>query len=175
MLLQKNSQRRSQSSTRIELARDLHDSLAQDLVSIAFKLDLLLSRIPIRFRKDLRAIRSDIGGATNRVRKELFALRSDTSGFKERLNIAAKPLELHLNGETNNLSLAQRRILDELVRNAADHSKGRTIYVEIGDSLISVSDDGQGMFGVAELVEEIGGTLEVSISSKGTKVEIGLP
>ena len=175
MLLQKNSQRRSQSSTRIELARDLHDSLAQDLVAIAFKLDLLLSRIPMRYRKDLRAIRSDVGNATNRVRKELFALRSDNAGFKERLNVAAKPLELHLNGEINNLSLAQRRILDELVRNAASHSKGHTIYVEISDSLISVSDDGQGMYGVAELVEEIGGTLKVTISSKGTKVEIGLP
>ena len=175
MWSQKNSQRRLQSSTRIELARDLHDSLAQDLIGIGFKLDLLLARIPHCYRNELRAIRLEVQEATKRVRKELFALRSNNAAYQERLSQSAAPLELKINGSLANLSPNQRRIIDELVKNAAIHSKGRQVALDISENELSVSDDGMGFFGIAELVEKLGGAISVSTSSKGTKVGITLP
>ena len=164
-----------QSSTRIELARDLHDSLAQDLIGIGFKLDLLLSRLPNRFRGEVRTIRFDISEATNRVRKELFALRSNSANYQEMLARNAEPLQLSISGSLNNLSTDKRRIIDELVKNAAQHSKGRQVSVSVEDHRIVVTDDGMGLFGVSELVSELGGEMHISISDTGTKVDINLP
>lgn len=175
MLLQRNSQRRSQSSTRIELARDLHDSLAQDLIGIGFKLDLLISRLPHRYKGELRSIRFDISEATNRVRKELFALRSNSANYQDLLARSAEPLQLEISGSLTSLNAEKRRIIDELVKNAAQHSKGRQVSVLVQDKRIVVTDDGMGLFGVSELVSELGGQIEISTSSAGTKVEINLP
>ena len=175
MSLQRNSQKRSQSSTRVELARDLHDSLAQDLVAIGFKLDLFLSDLPISFRESAREIRIDITDATKRVRQELFALRELDSDYQLELTTIAKPLHIEVIGEISKLSGQERRIIDELVRNAATHSKGHNITLEIGDHSILVKDDGQGMHGISEIVEELGGQLHISSGSTGTQVEIRLP
>ena len=55
--------------------------------------------------------------------------------------------------EISKLNSQERRIIDELVRNAASHSKGHNITLEIGDHSILVKDDGQGMRGISEVVE----------------------
>ena len=62
-----------------------------------------------------------------------------------------------------------------MVSNAAMHSKGRNIQVEIEDSKITVSNDGLGMFGLGELVAECKATMNVISNQNGTKVEITLP
>lgn len=175
MSLQKNSLRRSQSSTRIELARDLHDSLAQDLVAIGFKLDLLLACLPIRFRARAREIRFDVTDATKSVRQQLFLLRDIDSDYQQELEKLAKPLKLKIIGEITQLPSDSRRIVDELIRNAATHSKGHRITLEVSEHTIIVKDDGQGMRGVSEIVESLGGEISVTARSSGTKVEISLP
>ena len=83
--MQKNSQRRSQSSTRSELARDLHDSLAQELVAIGFQLDLLIAQLPHRYRSDAKVIRSAVTDATKSVRRELFSLLNIESDYQSEL------------------------------------------------------------------------------------------
>ena len=175
MLLQKNSQRRSQSSTRVELARDLHDSLAQDLVAIGYQLDLLLNDLPLRYRANAREIRQAVTAATKSVRRELFALRDLTVDYQAELLNHAAPLNLQINGEISKLNPSTQRILDELVKNAAQHSKGHNLRVDIAEKLIVVSDDGQGMLGVAESVENLGGQIFVSTNKSGTRIEIRLP
>lgn len=175
MLSQKNLQRRLQSSTRIELARDLHDSLAQDLVAIGFKLDLLLSDLPLRFRGAARDIRLDVTSATDKVRRELFALRDAESYYLEKLSNSAGKLELDIDGEITELRPELKRIIDELVRNAAVHSKGHKIKIAVTKHQITVSDDGQGMHGVSEMVDQLGGTMQITSTKFGTKVEIELP
>ena len=175
MLLQKNSQRRSQSSTRVELARDLHDSLAQDLVAIGYQLDLLLNDLPLRYRANAREIRQAVTAATKSVRRELFALRDLTGDYQAELLNHAAPLNLQINGEISKLNPCTQRILDELVKNAAQHSKGHNLRVDIAEKLIVVSDDGQGMLGVAESVENLGGQIFVSTNKSGTRIEIRLP
>ena len=175
MLLQKNSLRRLQSSTRTELARDLHDSLAQDLVAIGFQLDLLIGALPSQYRKATREIRVAVTTATNKVRKELFSLRDIESDYQSQLTRASSPLKLKITGDSKSLSAAEKRILTELVKNASNHSKGHNIEISIAENLISVEDDGHGMYGVAELVEQIGGAMFVKTSKSGTRVEISLP
>ena len=171
----RNLHRRLQSSTRIELARDLHDSLAQDLVAIGFKLDLLVAELPLEFRAETRAIRFAINDAIKKVRHELFALRQGEKFDEDKLQRQADPLKLEVQGNIHALSKSQRRIVDELVRNAAYHSKGHRITVQISDCKIVVADDGHGLHGISELVEELGGALSITSTSQGTKVEIDLP
>ena len=175
MSLQRNSQRRFQSSIRTELARDLHDSLAQELVAIGFQLDLLIADLPWKYRKSARDIRLQITDATKEVRKELFALRKNESNYQSKLTELAGELSVQVTGELSSLNSTTRRVVDELVRNAATHSKGRLIQVIIEKNLITVSDDGQGFFGVNELVASLGGQINVTSSASGTKVEIRLP
>jgi signal transduction histidine kinase len=175
MLLQKNSLRRLQSSTRTELARDLHDSLAQDLVAIGFQLDLLINALPTHFRADAREIRLAVTDATNSVRRELFALRDLESDYQADLASHASPLHLQVNGDVNQLSAIEKRILSEIVKNASDHSKGHNVIVDLSEHRISVQDDGQGMYGVSELVDEVGGEIAITSNRTGTKVEITLP
>lgn len=172
MSLPKNSQRRLQSSTRIDLARDLHDSLAQDLVAIGFQLDLFISQLPNKYQATGRDIRFGITEATKRVRKELFSLRDKESEYQEQLKKRAGSLSLTLIGDISKLSEPKKRIIDELVRNAASHSKGHLITVGVSEELITVSDDGQGLFGVAETVAQLGGKLKVNSGIHGTQVEI---
>ena len=175
MLLQKNSQRRSQSSTRIELARDLHDSLAQELVAIGFSLDLLIADLPIKYRNRARDIRFQVTQATQLVRRELFSLRQNESEYLSKLENQAGHLALNVSGDLSILSREAKRVVDELIRNAAMHSKGRNIELSISDEVIVVSDDGQGLFGVGELVESLGGKMNVFTGVNGTKVELRMP
>lgn len=172
MLLQKNSQRRSQSSTRTELARDLHDSLAQELVAIGFALDLLITDLPHKYRGRARNIRLQIAEATQLVRKELFSLRQNDTDYQSKLENQAGHLALKINGDLSILSRDAKRVIDELIRNAAIHSKGRNIQLTVHENEIVVSDDGQGLFGVGELVESLGGKMNVFTDANGTKVEI---
>ena len=104
MLLQKNSQRRLQSSTRVELARDLHDSLAQDLVAIGYQIDLLINDLPARYRANAREIREAVTAATKSVRRELFSLREIASDYQSELINRAAPLHLQINGEISSLN-----------------------------------------------------------------------
>jgi len=172
MLSQKNLQRRLQSSTRINLARDLHDSLAQDLVAIGYKLDLLIADLPFNYRANVKEIRDLVTTATGQVRKELFALRATAEDPLDQINSSAMPLALDIQGDLSTLDSRRLRIVNELVRNAASHSKGRNIRIEITEDYLIVSDDGVGLFGVSELANQLGARLEISSSKEGTKVEI---
>jgi NarL family two-component system sensor histidine kinase LiaS len=176
MSSQKNLQRRSKGSTRAQLARDLHDSLAQDLVAIGYKVDLLTAKLPFRLRAESRDIRFLISESLNKVRREIFALRSTINpDYLSQLSDLAKPLEVQVIGELSELPPERKRIVDELVRNAATHSKGRNIKIEIGPNHLKVRDDGQGLFGISELVAALNGKLSVAIKESGTEVEIELP
>jgi len=176
MSLPRNLQRRSKSSTRVLLARDLHDSIAQDLIAIGFKLDLLLAKLPAKpaeYRLFAREIRFLVTESIQRVRREMFALRSNGQTSLPLNEPDSIPIEI--TGELSQLPKSQQRIIHELVRNAQSHSKGRLIKVSIEPKCIKVSDDGQGLFGISEQVAEIGGTMSISCNQNGTFVEIRLP
>ena len=82
---------------------------------------------------------------------------------------------MQVNGDVNSLNQAEKRILTEIVKNAKDHSKGHNLVIELSRHRICVQDDGQGMYGVSELVDEFGGAMAITSNRIGTKVEITLP
>ena len=128
-----------------------------------------------RYRANAREIREAVTVATKSVRRELFSLRGIPGDYQAELINHAAPLHLQINGEISKLNPGTQRVVDELVKNAAQHSKGHNLKVDISEQLIVVSDDGQGMHGVSELVENLGGYITVTTSSNGTRVEIRLP
>lgn len=110
------------------------------------------------------------------MRREIFALRANTElDPMSRLSELATPLKVQVIGELSELTAEGQRIVDELARNAATHSKGRNIKIEISPNHLKVSDDGQGLFGISELVAALNGKLSVAIKESGTEVEIELP
>jgi len=145
------------------------------LVAIGYQLDLLLNDLPLRHRASAREIRQAVTEATKSVRRELFALRDLKSDYQAELLNHAAPLHLQINGEISRLNPSTQRIVNELVKNAAQHSKGHNLKVDISEKLIVVSDDGQGMLGIAESVENLGGQIFVSTNKSGTRIEIRLP
>ncbi len=68
-------------SARIELARDLHDGIAQDLVALGYELDLLLgaTESTVESRREIRGLRFKVDDLISKVRQEMYALRD----FKE--------------------------------------------------------------------------------------------
>lgn len=169
-------QARSRSSIRAQLARDLHDSLAQDLVAIGYKLDLLIARLPLRFRADAREVRFLVSESTAQVRRELFSLRrkaENPDSLLTHIETLAKPLNVQVIGKLENLTQNQRRVVEELVRNASAHSKGRQVKVELLDNAIRVSDDGQGLFGIAQLLPKSNlANIKIEINDLGMSVEV---
>jgi signal transduction histidine kinase len=153
----------------------LHDCLAQDLVAIGFQLDLLGKTLPSQYRTELRQIRSAVTDATCKVRKELFALRDTESDYQAQLIRSASPLNLQINGNPETLSSSEKGFFQEIVKNASDHSKGHNIKIDLSAHQISIQDDGQGFYGVSELVWELGGEMSITSTRNGTKVEICLP
>lgn len=170
----RNLQRRSQSSIRNELARNLHDSIAQDLAALGFQIDLLSSCYSATQREDLRKLRSLTDSALVKVRREMFALREHQFDVLDELTQSAGACKLEVIGNPNLLSKELQRVLNELTRNAATYSKGHLIKIDIAPDQITISDDGRGMYGVAEAVEELGGSLKIESTRFGTKVTIGL-
>lgn len=128
--------------------------------------------MPFNYRANVKEIRDLVTTATSQVRKELFALRATAEDPLDQINSSALPLALDIQGDLSTLDSRRLRIVNELVRNAASHSKGRNIRLEITEDYLIVSDDGVGLFGVSELADQLGARLEISSSKEGTKVEI---
>ena len=103
----------------------------------------------------------------------MFALRSNDETSLLSNDTHSIPIEV--SGDIAHLPKSQQRIIQELVRNAQLHSKGRLIKVSIEPKRIKVSDDGQGLFGISEQVAELGGAMSINCNQNGTMVEIKLP
>ena len=65
-------------SSRVEIAQEIHDGIAQDLVALGYQLDLVLAAplTPAVIRNDVRTIRFRVTDLIEKVRGEIYALRS---------------------------------------------------------------------------------------------------
>jgi len=74
-------------------------------------------------------------------------------------------------------------VLRESVTNVVRHARARSVVIELGPRGIAVTDDGEGcsgsegngLRGMRERVAGAGGTVEISGSAPGTRIEVALP
>ena len=182
-------------STRVEIAQEIHDGIAQDLVALGYQLDLVLAQpgTPPDIRNEIRTIRFSVTSIAEKVRGEIFALRNST-GFSESLTEALNAISpnfiIAISGvEFNEIQAnALLRVIPELMRNAHNHSGASDISLSITQvedhTMVVISDNGTGgaqvtpgRYGVAgaiERIENIGGSITIDSNSLGTLITITL-
>jgi two-component system NarL family sensor kinase len=190
---------------RAELARDLHDTFAQDLTAITLQLETALqylggdgkaaeqvtSALHVardsvqRARRSVEALRSspESGSPLDAALAELARTFTSQSGVPVHLRVDAT-------GANPRVERAAYHIAQEALTNVRRHAKAKNVWVEAsrsrGNVTLSVRDDGKGLIegkgdglgipGMRERAEDIGGTLRVrKRDGGGTEVLARLP
>ena len=181
---------------RLEIARRLHDGLAQDLAALGYNLDAVIADTELSrsHRLELRRLRFEISRIIDEFRDEIFILRISTrselqeeirsilSGWRVSLDLSYPPLRPemeHALGQT----------LLEIARNAARHSEGEqfeiTTAIRQESFMLIATDNGAGgasmrdrSFGLSSITEYLS-TIDARVScqsdSSGTSYEIEAP
>jgi len=181
---------------RERIARDLHDVLGHTLSLITLKSELagkLLDRYPAQARNEIRDIERTARQALADVRQAIGGYRSkglaaeikqaaatlETAGVKA--DVRSLPMELPVAKESV-LAL----VLREAVTNIVRHARASNCRVEFGrvngHCRLEICDDGRGgpavegngLRGMRERVESLGGSLEHDMTH-GTRLIIKLP
>ncbi len=189
-------------SARIELARDLHDGISQDLVALGYELDMLLgaSDSTVESRREIRGLRFKVDELISKVRREMYALRDpQVTSFQEELRKLISEIcgDLQVTQTISHFSISSayqselKAIATELLRNVIAHSGASHIEVLLkgveNRTYLEVSDNGVGgaqvdtsclgrlgLVGVKERVERLHGRLEIISSENGTRIKIVL-
>lgn len=185
-------------SNRLELARRLHDGLAQNLAALGYQLDELVgdSQTSPAIKSELRKIRLDLINVINDFRDDIYLLRTlSFTHLEEELkgllaNIACQ-IDLPIGLLSSQAEDALSKAILEIARNSAEHSNCRLfrIYYELPEGsrvLIHISDNGSGIvqiregsFGLLTIAEEVsraGAQIQQTSDSTGTHyvIEIGI-
>ncbi len=190
---------------RERIARDIHDSIIQDLFGLGLGLQGLAMRIDARAARELNATVDKIDDVITQLRSLIFDLshpgRIDESArgsMKRLLDRLAEPYDatVTLNMTVDELPESRfaddiRHIVQESVSNALRHSEASRVTVDIDSFqdcvVLSVSDDGTGFdpnavvrgLGMGNLearVERLNGELSIrSEHGTGTVVEARIP
>ena len=171
---------------RLDVARELHDGIAQDLVALGYSLDLLLAtdELPQSARSSIRGARLQVDELMRKVRSEIFNLRKQShlslsvqlhsliaqecSEFEVELDISEMSAPAEVGDEI--ISIAR-----EILRNAKLHSRAsrigitaypinNRIYLQICDNGIggAIMKDGRwGMTGISERIAKLGGSIVI--------------
>jgi two-component system sensor histidine kinase DesK len=182
---------------RERIARDLHDVLGHTLSVITLKSELagkLMERDPERARKEIGEVEQISRQALSDVRDAIRGYRS--KGLSAELALAKSTLEtagvtVQCDAATTvKLPAVQESVLSlavrEAVTNVVRHAQARTCRMRLeqqnGSCRLEIQDDGRGssngegngLRGMRERVEMLGGTLQRSTDS-GTTLTITLP
>lgn len=189
---------------RLRLAREIHDGMAQELASMGYVLDDLLTRVDASAAEDIAALRDHVRRVTRDLRLSIFDLRSPVD---DRVTLGAALAE-HVQRVAASSGVAVRstideqgdrlptgievellRIAQEALTNVRKHARARTVVVEClvdaPHALLRVMDDGvglrparpgsMGIRGMRERAKRIGGELSVGPGPHGgTAVEVHL-
>ena len=175
---------------RLDVARELHDGIAQDLVALGYSLDLLLATdgLPQSARSSIRESRLQVDKLMRKVRSEIYNLRSQSqqsistqlqslisqeySDFELELDIEPASAPPEVGHEI--ISIAR-----EILRNVRLHSRAtrigitlypvnNRIYLQICDNGIggAIMKDGRwGMTGISERIAKLGGSIVIDNNS----------
>jgi two-component system sensor histidine kinase DesK len=182
---------------RERIARDLHDVLGHTLSVITLKSELagkLIDRDPQRAGKEIREVEEISRQALSEVRDAIRGYRSkglaaelaqakstlETAGVAVQCD-AATTMKISAMQESV-LSLVVREAVTNVVRHAQAHSCRMRLDQQNGSCLLEIHDDGRGgladegngLRGMRERVEMLGGTLNRETEA-GTRLTITLP
>jgi two-component system sensor histidine kinase DesK len=182
---------------RERIARDLHDVLGHTLSVITLKSELagkLMDRDPVRAGKEIREVEEISRQALSEVRDAIRGYRAE--GLAAELAHAKATLEtagvaVHCDAassvqlppiQESVLSLAVREGVTNVVRHARANNCRLRLEQQNGSCRLEIADDGQGFYtvegnglrGMRERVEMLGGTL-VRTNRSGTTLIITLP
>ncbi len=150
---------------RARIARDMHDTLAQNLYSLSLKIDLcqkLLAKDPERVGSEMEVMRATLKQSLGDVRSAIFALRPidlERLGFFRALERMAQEFEeqsgvkakLVIRGEGElppDVESVLFRVAQEALSNVGKHAQAEEIGIELDLSLqavfLKVRDDGRG-------------------------------
>ncbi len=156
------------------LARELHDSVIQDLLSINYRLEEAEGgAIPSRHREELQNIRSAIREVVGDLRKVCRDLRPPTidnhglssaipsfvSEWEARTGIAVHlEIDASLGRLPELMELSVFRIIQEALSNVHKHARAHNVHLLLqrtaaNNLLIRISDDGRGVDVPANLAE----------------------
>ena len=173
-----------------QIARQIHDGIAQDLVALGYSIDQSLGapELPTSTRTELRTLRFEVSGLIEKVRREILNLRNTASDLGEQA-IAICGERLGKVELATPLDQSLKPIAVELLRNAAEHSGASVInlrtYSDEAHTVIEVSDNGIGgvemkadrfgLVGIAEAVAELAGQVEFISLAPGLLIRVSIP
>jgi two-component system sensor histidine kinase DesK len=186
----------AKTAERERIARDMHDVLGHSLSLIVLKSELagrLLDSQPSRAALEIAEIETAARQALAEVRKTITGYRSE--GFASELTRAAQVLKtagVRLNKPAKAPYLTPRHeatlslVLREAITNIVRHADASECSIEVSTgqdhTRLVIADDGRGdirqegngLRGMRERVQELGGSLSLE-SSRGTRLLIELP
>ncbi|WP_221568484.1 sensor histidine kinase [Alkalihalobacillus sp. TS-13] len=193
------------SEERNRLARELHDSVSQQLFAASMLMSAVNESTDTGERKQLKLVEEMIHQSQLEMRALLLhlrpvALKGKTleEGIKELLVELSQKVPLEIDWKLEPIPLKKGvedhlfRILQESVSNTLRHAKANVLEVicieREGTVLMRVVDDGVGFdvktskagsYGLQNMHEralELGGTLKIiSVPNKGTRLEVRIP
>jgi two-component system sensor histidine kinase DesK len=195
-MAQEEIEQLAKTAERERIARDMHDILGHSLSLIVLKSELagrLLASQPARAALEIAEVETTARQALAEVRKTITGYRSE--GFASELARAAQVLEtagVRLNKPARapyltprheaTLSLVLREAVTNIVRHAGasecsievSTAEDRTQLVIADDGRGDIRQEGNGLRGMRERVQELGGSLSLE-SNRGTRLQIELP
>lgn len=173
-----------------QIARKIHDGIAQDLVALGYSLDQALGapELPLSTRAELRSLRFNVSDLITKVRREIFDLRANPISLEEQTKLICGELTGIIEIETEPNSTLYP-IAIELLRNAVTHSGASLINLRTFQrnafTVIEVSDNGKGrvemksdrfgFIGIAEVIAELAGKIEFIELAPGLTVRVSIP
>jgi signal transduction histidine kinase len=177
---------------RLGLARRLHETLAQDLAAIGYRLDAVIAEpINIELRAEIREIRMEVMRVAQGFRDEIYQTRlhtrNDVAAF-----IAQNLHELRFTGDFNypvlhkNVEAKLNEVLIEIARNTLKHSRATRFYLrheitdrflilEVGDDgigMVKLQSNGFGLIGIDELLKQFTAEYLCTANETGTHFRI---
>lgn len=189
---------------RDSIARALHDGIAQELVALSYRAEILgdqgLSSDDLR--AGLREISRELLLLTQEIRDQIYLLRNGDGGdfddfFESLRHNSTIPINLIVGADLTRLvgtqKLALMDVAQELMRNSNRHSGASEIElhlaIEEDHCILTVKDNGKkftpqlpdksdsrgfGLQGVQEIAEQLDGSFEIT-SSRGTLACLRFP
>ena len=173
-----------------QIARKIHDGIAQDLVALGYSLDQALAapELPISTRAELRSLRFNVSDLIAKVRREILDLRTKEVSLANQAKLICGEL-MGVVDLANEVDSTLVPIATELLRNAVKHSGATLInlrsYQSNASAIIEVSDNGNGsvemksdrygLTGITEVIAELSGKIEFIDLAPGLLVRVSIP